>query len=394
MKLDKNVKQLKDKIISYLGEDDKNRKILLEKINELIKSKPNELVHSNLLELFVHVSFSEEEAKTHWDNIFKNYNLLNQSLDRNAGIRVAMFDYFINLNRILNEPILVEIMLFKETEKMAMIDALTGLFNRRYFDLSLNKELKRAKRHDSVLSLLIIDIDNFKKINDLKGHSFGDTVLKKFARTLQEQGREEDIICRYGGEEFIIILPETTGDGALKYAERLRHVIKNQKFIMENKITFSGGIACFPYDGRNASKLIITADKSLYAAKYAGKDCIIKSGTENRRYLRYNKSLKVLLKPIDIAFKSSSLKEVYTQEFSLGGMKFETNELIPIETKLLLNIMLPDNEEVVIVSTIVWLRKIEKDLYSYGVKFDDMRQDQLNKIRTNLPNNFSDERQG
>jgi diguanylate cyclase (GGDEF)-like protein len=382
-----NVKKLKDKILLLITEDEQNRNILIKKIDELEKKKMNECLYANLLELFVHLSFSEEEAKKHWDNIFDNYQYLQKNLDRTVGLRVAMFDYFINLNRMLSEPILVEIWLFKETEKMAMIDALTGLFNRRYFDLSLKKELKRANRYDKIFSLLLLDIDNFKNINDSKGHPFGDIVLRKLGAYLKQNCREEDILCRYGGEEFIFILPETTGDSALLLAERLRDTIKKKPFFMKNKIFFSGGISCYPYDGTSAVKLIKNADKALYAAKFSGKDCIIKSCTENRRYVRYTQSLKVHFKPVNIAFRDADVKEVYTQDVSLGGLKFESDALMALDSKLLIDISLPDNNEVVLVGTVIWLKKINESLYWYGVRYDDITHEQLVILKKFLSSN-------
>jgi diguanylate cyclase (GGDEF)-like protein len=382
-----NAQILKKRILSLLTEDEHNKNMLIKKIDELEKKKMNECLYANLLELFVHLSFSEEEAKKHWDNIFDNYQYLQKQIDRTVGLRVAMFDYFINLNRMLSDPILVEIWLFKETEKMAMIDALTGLFNRRYFDLSLKKELKRAKRYDKIFSLLLLDIDNFKNINDSKGHPFGDLVLKKLGVYLKESCREEDILCRYGGEEFIFILPETTGDSALHLAERLRDTIKERPFFKKNRVFFSGGISCYPYDGTTTVTLIKNADKALYAAKFSGKDCIIKNCTENRRYIRYTQSLKIHFKPVNIAFKDTDVKEVYTQDVSLGGIKFESTELMPIESKLLIDITLPDNYEIVLVGTVIWLKKIDDYLFWYGVRYDDITHEQLVVLKRFLNDN-------
>ncbi|MBN1697855.1 MAG: diguanylate cyclase [Spirochaetales bacterium] len=372
---------LKEKVSSLLMEDEKSRTMLIKNIDELKKKNMDEYLYANLLELFVHLSFSEEEAKKHWKNIFENYRYLQSKIDRTVGLRVAMFDYFINLNRMLSEPILVEIWLFKETEKMAMVDALTGLFNRRYFDLSLKKELKRAHRHDKIFSLLMIDIDNFKVINDSKGHPFGDIVLKKLGAGLKESCREEDILCRYGGEEFVFILPETNGGSALVFAERLRNTIRNNSFFKKHRIFFSGGIASYPFDGMNANKLIRNADKALYAAKFAGKDCIIKSRTENRRYIRYTQSLKIFFKPVNIAFRQSDVRQVYSQDISLGGIKFESYELLQLDSKLLLDISLPDKNEVVLVGTVIWFKKIDNTLYRYGVRYDDITHEQLVILR-------------
>ncbi|MCK4798869.1 MAG: diguanylate cyclase [Spirochaetes bacterium] len=387
MKNIKTIETFKEKIISLLTEDDLNKEYLVSQINELSKSPHRKYFYSKLLELFVHLSFNEEEAKKHWESIFKNYQYFKNVLDRNIGLRVAMFDYFINLNAMLSNPILVEIRLFRETEKLAMIDSLTGLFNRRYFDIAIKKELKRATRFDKDVSILILDIDNFKLINDTRGHLFGDNVLNKLAGFLKKYSREEDVICRYGGEEFIIILPETIGDEALKYAERIRKGLKELELFKNSKITFSGGIATFPYDGKSLVQLLKNADKSLYMAKYSGKDCIIKSRTDNRRYKRYNNSWKFLYQPLEKTFKHTGIKEIYTQDVSLGGVRFVTGDEFSLDTKLLLNIKLPDDEELVIVAKVIWLKKVNDVSYAYGVKFYDINSEQLKKMKNVLTNN-------
>ena len=206
-------------------------------------------------------------------------------------LRVAIVDYFINHTEMMKEPIAVEMRVFKENEKLALVDSLTGLFNKRFYDITVRKEYKKALRFNQTFSLFLLDLDDFKKINDTKGHLFGDEVLANFGKFLSYSSREEDIICRYGGEEFIVILPETTGDGALMYAERLREMLKEEAFFKKHKIRFSGGISTFPYSGKDLEELFKSVDKSLYAAKYAGKDCIIKSTGDKRRF--YPKNFRI-----------------------------------------------------------------------------------------------------
>lgn len=269
-----NEKQLKtkDRVVSLLSDTDLQESSLLLDIEKLSKSPNSSSFHSELLKFFVHTIFAEDEAEVHWEKIFDNYDYFLHELKHDIGLRVAIYDYFINLNKMISNPIMVEIHVFKETEKLAMVDSLTGLFNRRYFDVSLNKEINRAVRYGKDMSILMIDLDDFKNVNDSKGHLFGDDVLKRLAIILTTISREEDILCRYGGEEFIIILPETDSIGTLNFAERLRLEMKGKEFFRENNITFSGGISSFPRMGINASNLLDCADKALYKAKLSGKD--------------------------------------------------------------------------------------------------------------------------
>ena len=276
MKNKKVKSKLKQRLLSLL-EIEKKFNYFTSEINEILASGTKELLYSKLLELFINLKFGEDEARNHWENIIKNIDFMKNHLNREIGLRVAIVDYFINHTDMLKEPIIVEMRLFKENEKHALVDSLTGLFNKRFYDIAVRKEYKKALRYSQIFSLVLIDLDDFKKVNDTKGHFFGDEVLATFGKFLSLSSREEDIICRYGGEEFIVILPETTGNGALMYAERIRKLLKEDVLFKKHKITFSAGIATFPHNGEDLKALFKSVDKSLYAAKYAGKDCVVKS---------------------------------------------------------------------------------------------------------------------
>lgn len=380
------MKEIKEKIISLLAEDELNKRFLTEQIEKLSTPPFDKNFYSGLLELFIHLTVEEAEAKVHWEKIFENHEYLKTKLEREVGIRVAIVDYFVNAKQMLNSPILVEIRVFKETEKLAMMDGLTGIFNRRYFEVNLKKELRRASRYDKDLALLMFDIDNFKKLNDTKGHLFGDAILKKLASLFMEISREEDIICRYGGEEFVIILPETTADGALKYAERIRANLKETQPFNENNITLSGGIAAYPYGGRSLNELIETADKALYESKFSGKDCTIIGIRDNRRGKRHKRTWKVSCRPLDSSTEGKQL-QTYTQNVSFGGMRIELEYGYPLDTKLLLEMELP-NGRITIVGRIVWAKKEIKNIYSYGIQFCDLKSEQLKKMAQLLPSDY------
>ncbi|MDD5119988.1 MAG: diguanylate cyclase [Candidatus Omnitrophica bacterium] len=150
---------------------------------------------------------------------------------------------------------------------LAIRDGLTGLFNRRYFNELINIEVKRLSRSPASLSLLMLDIDNFKNYNDTKGHPAGDDLLKGVAKVLKSSVRSVDMICRYGGEEFIIISPQTDKSAAQIIAERIR--VQIGLFL---PTTVSIGISTFPDDAREAEPLIKKADNALYQAKQTGKN--------------------------------------------------------------------------------------------------------------------------
>ena len=164
-------------------------------------------------------------------------------------------------------------------EKLAITDYLTGLYNNRYFFHRLEEEFEKAKRYNTPLSCIMIDIDYFKSINDEYGHRKGDGVLRELGRVLKKNTRKGDIIARYGGEEFIMLLPHTDKEGALKEAERLRRLIADQRFKSLNKvITASFGISSWPSsDIQHSDDLVTAADNALYMAKREGRNRVCTS---------------------------------------------------------------------------------------------------------------------
>lgn len=163
----------------------------------------------------------------------------------------------------------------------ALIDELTGVFNRRYLEGHLSAKFGEAKRYHHPFSFILLDLDHFKKVNDTLGHQFGDLVLRQTAGLIRAQMRGEDMLTRYGGEEFAIILPYTDLDGALILAERVRTSVAEYCFVQgehQMRITVSLGIAAYPEnDFHNTGALIECVDNRLYRAKEAGRNCLIYS---------------------------------------------------------------------------------------------------------------------
>jgi diguanylate cyclase (GGDEF)-like protein len=158
-------------------------------------------------------------------------------------------------------------------------DLLTGLFNRRYLDESLGREISRAVRKGQPLGIIMFDIDHFKNFNDTLGHDAGDAVLRELGSFLLEQFRGEDIACRFGGEEFIFILPDASLDNTRKRAQSLRKAVKQldvyHRGNLLDKITLSIGVASFPDHGNDAEALLRAVDQALYRAKNEGRDRVV-----------------------------------------------------------------------------------------------------------------------
>lgn len=186
------------------------------------------------------------------------------------------------LARTVSEQIalaLANIKLRENLRNQSIRDPLTYLYNRRYLEESLLREINRAKRKQTPLGVIMIDVDHFKRFNDQFGHDAGDVVLKEVGKFLQKHTRNSDIACRYGGEEFLLIMPEASKDALKERAEQLRMGIKELSIHhcdqLLGKITISLGIACFPEQGLTPDAVIKAADIALYQAKAQGRDCLV-----------------------------------------------------------------------------------------------------------------------
>lgn len=165
---------------------------------------------------------------------------------------------------------------FEQQYKLATTDGLTELYNHRYFQEQMKRQIDNSKRYETEFSMIILDIDFFKKFNDTFGHQAGDAVLRQVAQTLKKNVRATDIVCRYGGEEMSIILPNTGRDVAYSTAEKICQRVSDRKFKLggdkETSVTISLGVSTFPYDGNESAALIEAADKRLYNAKNNGRN--------------------------------------------------------------------------------------------------------------------------
>lgn len=163
-------------------------------------------------------------------------------------------------------------------DKQSRTDALTGIYNRTHLSEKLTEEVERANRYSGLLSIILLDIDNFKSINDTFGHPEGDSVLRDFSSLIQDNIRKSDTFARWGGEEFIILTPGITSEQAVMMAEKLRKLIEHHTFSIGRKVTASFGISSYK-KGENSDRTIKRADEALYKAKESGRNRVIRFGT-------------------------------------------------------------------------------------------------------------------
>ena len=244
------------------------------------------------IRLLVNLDLREAEAEAVLGEVLRHREAMTSALGRDPGLRVAAVDYLSNVDRRLVNPKILEMSEFERTQRSAATDPLTRLYNRRFFREALDREVRRGRRYGLSLSLAMMDLDDFKKINDVYGHLFGDVVLQRVARLVRRSIREADVACRYGGEEIAVILPETDRLGANAVAIRIRGRVETS-FREEPTggrtvpLTLSGGIATYPEDGLEPEALVARADEALYIAKREGKNRITLHHRERRRWVRY-----------------------------------------------------------------------------------------------------------
>lgn len=209
------------------------------------------------------------------DHIIGTLNLQRNHSDSFSAKEITRLSHLANHVAMVIDKSL----LFHHTKLLSITDPLTGIYNRRYFDERYSREIMRAVRYKRSLSLLMIDIDFFKRYNDTLGHLMGDMALKQVAEILGQKLRRADILARYGGEEFVVLLPEIRRKNTQIVAEKLRAAIEFEKFdgqekLPQKNVTISVGSASFPEDANSAEELIKLADDALYAAKKAGRNCV------------------------------------------------------------------------------------------------------------------------
>jgi diguanylate cyclase (GGDEF)-like protein len=269
-------KERRDRLASWLAECGRQPGEIARRLLELQSSSGDE-VFSDLISVLTHLELAPQEAARHWQAILKHHQSMHARLGCDVDLRVATLDYLLTVDRLLDNPKIVEIFVFDQARESAITDGLTELYNYRYFQLALTQELSRSRRFDKQFSVILLDLDGFKGYNDTCGHLAGDDALRHVARILMDNTRGLDLVARYGGDEFALLLPEVGIDGALILTQRLVRRVQEAHFAgMEQTpaggLTASAGIASYPQHGRDARSLLIAADQALYRVKTSGKD--------------------------------------------------------------------------------------------------------------------------
>ncbi|MEW5722602.1 MAG: diguanylate cyclase [Thermodesulfobacteriota bacterium] len=346
-------------------------------------------IYREILLLLTQKEFEPEEARRHWFQILEHRDRLRQALGRDLGIQVTVCDYFTNVNPTLKDLVLVDVHSLVRKERSALVDELTGLYNRRFFNKILHKELENARRFGHDFALLMLDVDRFKAYNDTFGHPAGDRALKELAGVLSGTARTGDHLVRYGGEEFVIILPRSNKEQALQAAERIRravedHYFPGQESLVEGNLTVTIGVAAYPADAEDGLDLLARADEALYAGKVQ-RNRVCPAQREKRLHARFP-----LIREMALRLMNDAEVWVYsgeTRDISLGGVKCQVPRPVAVGRPLDVVLAAPDQSDRLDLSArVVRLDKSEAEgSYYLGLQFHGLSPDQEAGLRRLIP---------
>jgi diguanylate cyclase (GGDEF)-like protein len=235
--------------------------------------------YRDIIFALIQIRLPEEDAKRDWKEILRHKYTMSETLGRNVGIHVATLDYYTNVKKMVTNPKIVEADDYVDTANMAITDELTKGHNRAFFDEQIRRQFTDARATGRVFSLLMLDLDHFKAYNDSNGHIQGDLALIETVRILHAVCGWDDVVARFGGEEFTVILPEKGPAEALAAAEHIRQAIYDYRFVNEQnvpggRLSVSVGVTSYRGDTRSAIEMVDEADVALYQAKNGGRNMV------------------------------------------------------------------------------------------------------------------------
>lgn len=367
---------LKKTLLSYMldteGDDPFIRKV------DALYSVQGSVVLQTVFKMLAGIEIPDASSEEHWQRALRHRQNLIHQLNRNVDITTALSDYLQTTTDFLQHPRLIEATQYENVVHETIHDKLTGMFNRPYFDEAYSQQVSLARRYQHDLTIIFLDIDNFKDINDTFGHMTGDEALKKIAAVIEQEKRDSDIAARYGGEEFVLLLTYTNSVSAFIFAERLRKKIESLDFSCHDqliRLTVSGGIASYPFHSQDPQKLLHMADNAVYLAKGAGKNRIAHFKEEKRRYLRVKIHQPILAKELD--FHNSQTFSGISKDICVGGILFENNEPLPLGALIKVKVPVTDGTPLILIGTVVRVEAFEKGKYDIGMTTSFKEMDKI-----------------
>jgi len=352
------------------------------------KSAPT-LYHDLMLELAT-LDVDPDEGASLWAAVVQRQREMTGSLGRPVDLRPALLDCLLEA-QVMHQPKIVEVGAFEELRESVHRDGLTGLFNYRFFDEHLRRELGRCSRRMSPVSLAMIDIDHFKQVNDRFGHEAGNQALIAVSRVIVHCVRTNDVCARYGGEEFAVVLSEANKAESVDALERVRRLVEEEceeisGIELPQPLTISVGIATYPGDAMEAPDLIVAADAALYAAKEEGRNRVRVHGDKARSYRRA--SIRLDGRFLNgggggEAFRTTSVGD--------GGVSMILDTARAVGSVVEISLQLPDRQgEVQLTGRVVYAKPAAAGGFETGIKNIDVDRDGRVALMTLLEGHGSD----
>jgi diguanylate cyclase (GGDEF)-like protein len=333
-----------------------------------LEGEHGEEAYRVLFFVLANLDFSVGEAESHWQGLLETWHAVSQGVGQPVDIRVACLHYFLEIDRKLKNPTIVEMKILREVKESAILDGLTHVYNYRYFRDRIEHEVKREERSALSVSLLMIDVDHFKVFNDCNGHLMGNVALQEMAALMKSVVRDTDVVTRYGGEEFAVILCGTIKGGALLVAEKIRKLVEETAFEGEKTqpggiLTVSIGVATSPIDATDSQNLIAKADAALYKSKSEGKNRVTPYSDDRREFVRFDSRLIG-----EVRLMEPEGTPITTANVSQRGLLFTSETPCHVGGIVEILLTLPEEDENVVCTARV-VRVIEKEQdYEVGVK--------------------------
>ncbi len=353
--------------ITQMHHQKKDDDLFIEDISNLA-SQEGDRVYQFLLQFLTSLDLPSSTAHDYWQQTILHRDQMSGLLGRKVSLITALGDYLHHHGQDEYTPYLIDAKSYEQIVQESVKDSLTGLNNRAYFDQVFEQQLSLALRYNTDLSLLFLDLDNFKDINDRYGHQTGDFVLQSIAAMIEKEKRDSDIAIRYGGEEFILLMPHTGSINGLILAERIRQLIActvlnhNDNAI---SMTISGGLASYPTDGEITSDILAVADQALYQAKGAGKNLISIFKEDKRRYLRVKFHNPVYVKELEI--EAIPTYAGRGKDICIGGILFQNSEPLTIGSRIQIHTQIHKENRLLLIGTVVRVEAFGADDYDIGV---------------------------
>jgi len=311
------------------------------------------------------------------------------SMGRAVNLTTAICDYMQTVRQELVFPKVVELNLFEETSDYRKSDSLTGLYNQSYFNEALKSEASRCKRYQTEFSLILLNLDHFKRIDDTFGNLGTEKILKSIAKLIQSEKRAEDIVFRFSEDEVVLILPGTPKYSALILAERIRHKIAYMNLSFEEEqmeVTVTGGVATFPLDTYIETEMIDCAGRALSRAKRQGRNQVALFSEDKRH--NYRMGLIGPIKVQELGMKTSQMPSLgRIKDLSLSGVLFESQKPLDMGSRIQVEVPLSSRDKpLVMVGRVTRLQKsgTAYDVGATFLHFGEQDRVEINKHFTSL----------